>query len=283
MSIFLAGLASLCSGISVIFSKTGMKNVSHYLVSAITNSVIFLLFTGTVIFSGQIDQLKEVQRWDLILLSGIALAISWIFYYLGLKDGPVSTVLALQNLSIVFTMVLGSLLLGEPITVAMVFAAFLMAAGTILLIEHPPAGRSPAGKVWIFYELFSSAAIALSFVLTKMDRTPVDSNLSSSIRYLIVMILMWLGVFVTNRQGQIKTIEKESWKSILWGGIFLGLGYMFFYRALPMGLVSMVTTIFRMNIIVSTLLSIPFLQEKLTVRGKWGLGVMTAGVLLFTI
>lgn len=101
MDSLLAALASCLLGISVLFSKAGMSGIHPYLVNAITNTVVFVLFLAASVVTGTIGQLKQIDSWGLMVLSGAALAGSWLFYYLGLKDGPVGAVMALQNVSII--------------------------------------------------------------------------------------------------------------------------------------------------------------------------------------
>lgn len=83
-------------------------------------------------------------------------------------------------------MVLGALLLGEGVTVLMIAGTGFIGIGTVLMTGNKAvsatadrAALSPHRK-WILDELVSAALVALSFVLTKMDSAPVDTNVSSS-------------------------------------------------------------------------------------------------------
>lgn len=290
MDSLLAALASCLLGISVLFSKAGMSGIHPYLVNAITNTVVFVLFLAASVVTGTIGQLKQIDSWGLMVLSGAALAGSWLFYYLGLKDGPVGAVMALQNVSIIFTMVLGALLLGEGVTVLMIAGTGFIGIGTVLMTGNKAvsatadrAALSPHRK-WILDELVSAALVALSFVLTKMDSAPVDTNVSSSVRYLVVIVLMWAAVFGGGFHKKMKgSCGMGQWRWILLGGVFLGWGYLLFYKSLIQGAVSVVTAIFRTSIIVSTLLSIIFFGEIITRKESFGLAAMIVGVVLFAV
>lgn len=307
MGIFLALLASASSGVSVIFSKKGLAGVDQYLVNAITNTVIAGIFAAAVVLSGSLTQFAELQHPVYLVISSLTLAVTWVFYYLGLSEGPVGGVLALQNLSIVFTMILEGMVLSAPLTCSMAAGAVLIGIASILM-TGPEAGNRKAAGIqkaagaqkaashqktaeqtgscrWIVYELLSSAAMAVSFIFTKMDTSPVDSNVSSMIRYAVVALVSWIcvPVFSKNVRTKFASMGKRARQSVLLGGVFLGIGYVFLYRAMTLETATLVTTIFRFNIVITMILSAVFLKERPERRGLAGLLVMTAGIVLFAV
>ncbi len=283
MGTILAAAASAASGISAVLSKKGMKGVNQYLVNAFTNTVVFLLFVMAVTVGGTFYQLGEIQHWGLICLSSGTLVISWLFYYLGLKDGSVGGVLAMQNLSILFTMLLETVLLKSDVSLSMLIGAAMIGTGTFLMVEKDEIHRESGSKQWIFYELISAMAIAASFIFTKMDDTAIDTNLASSIRYFAVAASMWVVVLLKGIQREIPAVRKYNWEYIFGGGLFLGIGYILFYKSIVLDSAALVTSIFRMNIAVSTLLSVPILKEKVSRRVLTGLGAMIIGVIVFAL
>jgi transporter family protein len=66
-------------------------------------------------------------------LSGIAGALSWLFYFLALKIGKASQVAPIDRLSIVFVIILAFLILGEKISLKIAIGTALMAVGAILV------------------------------------------------------------------------------------------------------------------------------------------------------
>lgn len=289
MGLFLALLASASSGVSVIFSKKGLAGVDQYLVNAITNTVIAGIFAAAVVLSGSLTQFAELQHPVYLVISSLTLAVTWVFYYLGLSEGPVGGVLALQNLSIVFTMILEGMVLSAPLTCSMAAGAVLIGIASVLMTGPEAGNRKTAEQTgscrWIVYELLSSAAMAVSFIFTKMDTSPVDSNVSSMIRYAVVALVSWIcvPVFSKNVRTKFASMGKRARQSVLLGGVFLGIGYVFLYRAMTLETATLVTTIFRFNIVITMLLSAVFLKERPERRSLSGLLVMTAGIVLFAV
>jgi bacterial/archaeal transporter family protein len=93
----------------------------------------FLVTAALVL--GKAGKLGEISRrsFVFIVLSGVAGAASWLFYFLALRDGPATGVAALDRLSVVLVFVLAVIFLGEAFTVKAALGALLVVAGAILL------------------------------------------------------------------------------------------------------------------------------------------------------
>jgi transporter family protein len=69
-----------------------------------------------------------------IIFSGIAGALSWLFYFFALKYGPATGVAALDRLSVVFVVILAAMFLGEALTIKSLAGLILLIIGAILLV-----------------------------------------------------------------------------------------------------------------------------------------------------
>ena len=128
-------LAAVFAALTAILAKIGVKNVDSNLATAI-RTVIILLFAWGIVFSqGTIKQLSSISRFSLLflILSGIATGLSWLFYFRALKLGEASKVAPIDNLSLVFTIILAFLFLKERITLPIALGAILMTAGAIII------------------------------------------------------------------------------------------------------------------------------------------------------
>jgi transporter family protein len=75
----------------------------------------------------------DSKDWLLIILAGIAGALSWLFYFFALKTGLATKVVAIDRLSLVFVVIFAALLLGEHIGWKTVIGALLMILGAIII------------------------------------------------------------------------------------------------------------------------------------------------------
>ena len=129
--LFSAGFAALVA----IFGKLGLKEIDTTLATTVRAVVMagFLIITSFAF--GKADLLGTINGKVLtyIILSGVAGALSWLFYFYAPKTGPATGVVALDRLSIVFVVVLAAMFLGEGITLKSGVATALMVGGALLM------------------------------------------------------------------------------------------------------------------------------------------------------
>ena len=65
--------------------------------------------------------------------------------------------------------------------------------------------------MWFVFAILSAVFAALTSILAKVGIEGVNSNLASAIRTLVVVLMAWLMVFITNAQGGLSSISKKSW------------------------------------------------------------------------
>ena len=70
--------------------------------------------------------------------------------------------------------------------------------------------------MWFIMALLSAVFASLTSILAKVGIDGVNSNLATAIRTVVVVIMAWGMVFITNTQGGISDISRKSW-------VFLGL------------------------------------------------------------
>ncbi len=133
---YYALLSALFAALTAIFAKIGVKDVNSNLATAIRTTFILLLTWGIVLFSGKLNEIKEINRhtWCFLLLSGIATGLSWLFYFKALQTGDVSRVAPIDKLSVVITILLAFFLLKEPVNIKVVIGALLITAGSIVML-----------------------------------------------------------------------------------------------------------------------------------------------------
>ena len=132
-----AVLSAVFAALTAILAKIGIKGVNSNLATAIRTVVILFIAWGIVLASGEIRGLKDLSKRNLIFLalSGVATGLSWIFYFKALAEGPVSKVAPIDKLSVAIAIILGIVILREPIDTKTVIGGVLILAGTIVLIQ----------------------------------------------------------------------------------------------------------------------------------------------------
>lgn len=291
MWLTLAIISTLFIGVSTILSKIGIKDADAYVTGAVTNSVLLLAFVGTALFTGKFDQVPEMGMWTWISVgvSGLVLSVSWVFYFLGLKGGSVSVFLAIQSLTIVVSMILCAIFIKEKITIFMIIGTIMIIAGTLLMMDREELSALKNKKIWqsdqrwILFAAISAVLASVSYVIVKADRAPIDTNVTSTFRYIIVVAFLWIVFLAKKKQSCFKEIAPKCWLFILLGAAASGAGHVLVYKALFLGKAAVIMTIYRMGMVISIILSRIFLKEKLGGRGWIGFAILVAGVVLFAV
>lgn len=82
------------------------------------------------------NNIHHIDKKSLIflILSGIATGLSWLCYYKAIQIGEVSKVVPIDKMSVVITLVLAFLILGETIKTKSIIGMILITIGTLLMI-----------------------------------------------------------------------------------------------------------------------------------------------------
>src|SRR3989338_4268071 len=136
MWIIYALLAAVFAAAVAILGKIGLKDVDSTLATTIRAVVmaIFLLGAATILQKFSLFKTVSNQALTFIIFSGVAGALSWLFYFLALKYGTVTGVAALDRLSVVFVVILAAMFLGEALTFKSVSGLVLLVLGALLLV-----------------------------------------------------------------------------------------------------------------------------------------------------
>lgn len=137
--------------------------------------------------------------------------------------------------------------------------------------------------MWFVFAILSAVFAALTSILAKVGIEGVNSNLASAIRTLVVVLMAWLMVFITNAQGGLSSISKKSWLFLILSGLATGASWLCYYKALEMGEASKVVPIDKLSVIITLILAFVFLHEQFTIKSIIGCILIGAGTLLMVL
>lgn len=146
-----------------------------------------------------------------------------------------------------------------------------------------PAAPPRRGNAWLVYAVLSAVFASATALLGKVGIAGVESNLGTAIRTVVVLVMAWILVFLTKKQGEIRRIDAKSWWFIVLSGLATGLSWLCYYRALQEGPASVVVPIDKLSILPTVLFSVLFLKERLSPRSLIGLLLLCGGTLVLLI
>ena len=137
--------------------------------------------------------------------------------------------------------------------------------------------------MWFVFALLSAVFASLTSILSKIGIDGVNSNLATAIRTVVVVLMSWLMVFITNTQGGIGDISKKSWIFLILSGLATGASWLCYYRALQIGEASKVVPIDKLSVVLTLALAFIFLHEKFTLKSLIGCILIGAGSLVMAL
>ncbi|MGN0334880.1 MAG: EamA family transporter [Lachnospiraceae bacterium] len=137
--------------------------------------------------------------------------------------------------------------------------------------------------MWFIFALLSAVFAALTSILAKIGIDGVNSNLATAIRTIVVVVMAWGMVFLTNAQRGISDISRKSWLFLILSGLATGASWLCYYRALQIGEASKVVPVDKMSVVITLILAAVLLHESFTVKSAIGAVLITAGTLVMIL
>ncbi|QOV65323.1 EamA family transporter [Kosakonia pseudosacchari] len=130
-------LSALTAALVAIFGKIGLQHLDANTATAIRAVVMAIFLAGVVVVQGKLSLISTVfadrKALLFVVLSGVAGALSWLFYFMAIKSGNVSRVAPIDKLSVVFAVILAVVLFGEKVSLISGAGVALITAGALMV------------------------------------------------------------------------------------------------------------------------------------------------------
>ncbi len=138
-------------------------------------------------------------------------------------------------------------------------------------------------NMWFWFAILSAVFAALTSILAKVGIEGVNSNLATAVRTVVVVVMAWGMVFLTNTQNDLTQISTKSWIFLILSGLATGASWLCYYRALQIGEASKVVPIDKLSVVITLVLAFVFLHEEFTAKSLVGSILITAGTLIMVL
>jgi len=135
--IIYALLSAVFAALVAVFGKIGLKDFDSNVATTIRAMIMAVFLVVVILIQGKFSQINEIvsnnKALTFIVLSGVAGAISWLFYFLALKRGTICQVTPIDRLSIVFAILIALIFLGEKVTWFQGIGIVVAIVGTMMI------------------------------------------------------------------------------------------------------------------------------------------------------
>ena len=137
--------------------------------------------------------------------------------------------------------------------------------------------------MWFIFAILSAIFASLASILAKVGIDGVSSNLATAIRTMVVVVMAWIMVFLTNAGINIFEIGRKSWLFLILSGLATGGSWLCYYRALQIGDASKVVPVDKLSVVITLILAFVFLHENFTLKSLIGCILIGAGKIIMVI
>lgn len=279
--------SSFFAGITAILAKCGIRKTDSNVAAAIRTVIVLLFSWLMVLVTGTGEGIRQIdsRTFLFLVLSGLATGASWLCYFHALKKGDINKVVPIDKSSTVLTILLALIFLQEGISGVKILSVLLIGGGTLLMIDKMDKETNVQKQSggWMIYAVLSAVFASLTAILGKIGIAGIDSNLGTAIRTTVVLVMAWLMVLLTGKQGEVRRIEKKELIFICLSGLATGASWLCYYRALQDGPASVVVPIDKLSMLVTIAFSWIVFHEKLTKKSTAGVILITVGTVLLAV
>ena len=137
--------------------------------------------------------------------------------------------------------------------------------------------------MWLLLAVLSAMFAALTSILAKVGIEGVNSNLATAIRTVVVVVMAWMMVFLTNAQSGITEISRRSWLFLILSGLATGASWLCYYKALQLGDASKVVPVDKLSVVITLVLAFVFLHEQFTIKSLIGCILVGIGTVVMVL
>ena len=137
--------------------------------------------------------------------------------------------------------------------------------------------------MWFVLAFLSAIFAAFTSILAKVGIEGVNSNLATAIRTVVVVVMAWGMVFLTNAQNGITEISKRSWLFLILSGLATGASWLCYYKALQLGDASKVVPVDKLSVVITLILAFVFLHEQFSTKSIIGCILIGIGTMVMVL
>jgi len=274
-------ISATFSALSMVAMKLGVQGVNPVLASAMSTIIVFLISWFVVVASGLSAQLAEIdaRTFGFFILAGLATGGVGLANYGALKLGEVDTYVAVVRCSMVLSVVLSFLLLGDPFTMASGIGTAFILIGTVLMIDR--RSRSSRSRLSAKWAILMAVAIALSSAATLLGKIGINevNPLVGTAMFSVPIVLLSNGLaLATGKWKGAQAMTRRELAFVLLAGAASAGTEITFYAGLKLQLTSIVMPVDKLlSGLITVVLAYFVFGEKVTKRSAIALALIGAG------
>lgn len=133
---------------------------------------------------------------------------------------------------------------------------------------------------WLIYAILSMIFAGLTSVLAKTGLKDISADLALVVRTTVVFGMVIINFLLWQEVKSFNQLTSKALIFLVLSGLTTSFSWIFYYKAIKIGDVSMVASIDKGSLLITLLLSFLFLKEPMTPKILMGAGLIFSGMLV---
>jgi len=293
VGVLAAFFASFSWALAAVLYRKALAGFSDpWITNGLRAAPTFLFLLLLAVFVGKIDDfyfsLTNIHDLTIIFVATvIAIVVGDTFYMIALRNVGVSIGYPISFMYPVFVAFLASFILEEVITLILIVSLFLASAGVWLVSYKAPEQKTPLGKreliVGVFSAMGATGCWSIAIIIFRISVKTADPLAVNALKILFLLIIFLPLLVVKFNDIKVKVGRRTFFVLSLGGILGIGVGDWFLYISLAEIGAARATALTTSAPLLSLLLAILVLKEKVSKRQFLGTILIIIGVILVSI
>lgn len=284
LGIILGIIAMVSFGISKVSLKKLILSVGEYSSILYSNSLlVFFLFIAAVFLAD--FRMPSFNIFCLTAALGFVGAISLFLFMKAMKIGQVAVVVPITSGFGIIIVMLAIVILKESLSLAVMSGILLVIIGTVLISFRYSEFKKIKGRVLSSSGIGISLLVAVGWGIYYFFLKFVSVELGSILAavYVESSVLFFILILVFSNRDKLKKPHGRDYLYIFLNGFFIAVASIAYYTGITVSSISVVGAITSAAPLVSSLLAVVMLKERIELNQKIATFIIVAGLVMLSI
>lgn len=135
-------------------------------------------------------------------------------------------------------------------------------------------------NMWLLFAVGSAFFSGITAILAKCGVRKTDSTVATAVRTVVVLLFSWLVVLIAGSKDEISSLSAKTVVFLILSGIATGASWLCYFKALQTGDINKVVPIDKFSTVLTMLLAMIFLNERMSLLSAAAIVLISAGTFL---
>jgi len=279
--LILSLIATVFWATAQILVKKGFEHISPLWNNVFSNFFRLIIWLPVVLVLSKFS-IKIPTPMNLLIIFIAACLYMFLFY--ALSKGTLALTATIVAMNPLFSVFLSILFLKEHLTISQLIGVVIILSGGLLIaLPSRKVLKKTKDWSWLIWGTATAVSIGIGDFLTKVSVNKIGAYSHLFYISLIFQLLSVANYLIDKKGRNLPKVSKANFLPTLSGTAILWFGSLLYFLSFDYGPASLITPVASTYSILTVILAVTFLKEKITLKQALGIFFAVAGVILIGI